>query len=385
MKMKKSFISKIIIGTVTSSLAIAAPITSVALKTVSVNSVTYANEIVTNTQNSTTTSYIKIKSMDDANLTADQKDSIRRLFKNAPSQITSNESIYDPNGSGDLAELAPASIFHLLEFDETKVYGLSNDTVNNQNAPRVTNLSDIRSGTTFKWSTTGSSTGGWVGEPNSPDPNLSPESPIPYLINTNGQTDAEKIVSQQDLDAAGILFLRVDMKDKVTNQPITEFLTISGFNSILSRKFLSSNIDLPGSEYKKSVTEIKNSDLISYPQFVGNRPSQVTLTSRTNNPKEGSLNYSLLFNFEIPKNITIDPDNKNKLDVLNRYTDASKTLSNTSYHQEFVLKGFIKSPNISNNDIIIILASIIAGGVVICLLVYLGSLITRKIRFMKKM
>lgn len=378
---KISIITKSLLGVGTVVSAIAIPMAFVNGSTVSTYN--FSTELQANEMRPD--SHIKIKSLNDANLNDEQKAKIRQLYKQTPSSVTASESKSNTTGTTEIA-LSPTSIFNILEFSDD-VYGLDSESISQGNAPIVTNLTNISIGKGFTWDSANGD--GWPGENTPPNDGLSnADSDIPYLVRETTDPEQKTTITQKELDNLGFLFLRVDMREQNTLDTITEFIMLSGFNSNITRKYLSSNIDLPGSEYKKNVNQISNSDLLSYPTFENVQPSSAVVSSRTNNSKDGTLNYTVTYTYDLDKSIKISRDNyTGDLLVKNVTQDEIDNInySSLSYDQEFLLSGFTRSPNISTTQIVEILAIIIAVGVAIAFCIYIGSLVTRKIRFAKKL
>lgn len=371
---KKSRLLKWLSLTAITTSVIGIPLISYSLITkndinVKQTSYTLDNNLQNSTREEQTSKYVKVKSLDDENLSSKERKQILNVYKLLPSEVHTKDSEIKDGEEFD-GKLSPKSIFHLLEFDKTKVHTLSTNTTTD-NFPKITNMSNASHAMNYK------NDGKKI--------ETKKEDELQYLNKVKDDNGAEIGVTQEYLNEIGLLILRIDMKlitPENGNSDVTEFITISGFNSSLTRQFESENIVLPAKEYSKSVNEISDNDLVLYPQFKDNsvEPTIRSLTTRENDPKSGKINYSLNFWYSLNEDITLNT-NSNLSIISNNKANQSSSKFTTSYKQEFVLKGFQPSPNITEKEIIIILASIIGGGAVVGALVYLASIFTQKIRF----
>lgn len=370
-KKKKIFLSSLgMIG----SFAFVTPIVSSQIS----NNYVISNEIITSDKQvdqkdeTTSNSNIEVLNLGTNGLTEKQQTIIKALYKSKPSNISTELSQGD-----DLQPIiASNSIYNIIKFDDTKVYGPKDTDPTKR--PKIVNISNAEKALNFKENS--SSTSDTVV--------AKPDTDLKFFMPIKDSQGNNTFVNQNLLDYYGLLILRVEYTLKSTNVKGYEYLWISGFYSTLDRQFSSDNPTISGTEYSKSVSQVSNSDLVNYPQFDGeNKPTNRVLENRNNDSRTGSINYKVNFKYDFNNLIQIDEKAISSTAVLNKYPTSTTNKDNivakhaTSYSKEFLLKGFQPAPNISTEGIILILSIIISSGVGLALIIYFSSIILRKIRF----
>lgn len=309
---------------------------------------------------------VSVVDINNENTPPELRKKIINLYKLRPSSITSLET--NNIDKTIIKENSSSSIFNLLVFDETKVYSKDEETATYENAPKITNLSNANQALNFKT--------------NNPS-KYNEESPLLYfkLIPNENQEGEGRPVTQKILDEAGVLVLRIDMKDR-NSQPVTEYLFLPGFNSYLQRKYTLNTIVLPSEEYKHSVSSLSNAQLANYPEFNNVMPTKREITKRTNNYKKGNVQYSVMFEYGMPQNISIEPT-KTDIPVINNFNevDVTKNIFNRKFEQSFNINGFQPSSNLSQTEMVVIIVGIIGFGLILSLVVYLMSIIVNKVKY----
>lgn len=213
-------------------------------------------------------------------------------------------------------------------------------------------------------------------------------------FNKIGETD----ISENLLNSLGILFVKITTYDKSAQSTVyTDYVMLSGFGSSLSSSSSSGVLTPNGEEFKKKVPDLSNNDLANYPTFVSDfenkdtvntvkantDPQMKIVSNRQDDARNGSVKYDVNFNWEINEQIY------NSAKVTNTGTGTSnsgqKSYLNREMEKSFSISGFQPSSNITTRETVIIVASIIAAGVVVSICVYIVSLFTRKIRNSRKM
>lgn len=211
-------------------------------------------------------------------------------------------------------------------------------------------------------------------------------------FNKMGQTD----ISENLLNSLGILFIKITTYNR-TSQAIsyTDYVMLSGFGSSLSSSSSSGVLTPNGEEFKKKVPDLTDNDLANYPTFVTdfrNQDTVNTVTAKTDpqmkevlnrqdDARSGSVKYSVNFNWEVDQNIY----NSIKVGQSTNTDQTGKAYLDRKMEKNFSISGFQPSSNITTRETVIIVASIIAAGVVVSSSIYVVSLFTRKIRNARKM
>lgn len=211
-------------------------------------------------------------------------------------------------------------------------------------------------------------------------------------FNKMGNTD----VSENLLNSLGILYVKVTTYNR-TSQTIsyTDYIMLSGFGSSLSSSSSSGVLTPSGEEFKKKVPDLSDNDLANYPTFDTDFKNQDTINNvvaqtdpqvrevmnRQDYARNGSVKYTVNFDWEVNQNIY------NSAKAINNgaSTSSSTSFLNREMSKDFSISGFQPSSNVTTRETVIIVASIIAAGVIISALLYVVSLFTRKIRNAKKM
>lgn len=369
-KKRKIFLSSL--GMV-ASFALVTPIVSTNLSNEYTTSSDFSSNVrkVEKKDTENTGSNIKVLNLGSEGLTEKEQTTIKSLYKSKPSNVSTELS----QGADLQPIIASNSVYNIVKFDETKVYGPTDADPTKR--PKIVNISNAEKALNFKENS--SSSGETV--------TAKPDTPLEFFVPLKDSEGNDKPIDQNFLDYSGLLILRVEYTLK-TNTKGYEYLWISGFYSSLDKQFSSDNPTISGAEYSKSVSQVSNNDLISYPKFDGeNKPTNRSLENRNNDSRTGSINYKVNFKYDFNKDIKIDESKVSGYQVLSRYPTSSSNQSNiltkhtTSYSKEFLLKGFQPAPNISTEGIIVILSIIISSGVGLALIIYFSSILIRKIRF----
>lgn len=366
---KKNFLLASV-GFVASFATIAPVLSNVNTNQISVVNNNSLNTV--NTQFKEGSSLIKVKSIASPGLNETQKKNIKNIYKRKPSELLAKETNSNGNYDEIPSAISPISLFNILEFDKNSVYDLDLTNVGDyQYAPKIVNLSSANQALNYL-------------KQDDQVSSYPPDTPLEYFKNIKNKDGTETPITQNLMDEYGILVLMVEMSKRGTpNDKIYEYITISGFNNSLDRNFSSQNTVLPGTEYVNSVVSISNAKLESYPVFVGPEKAQPTsrkLVSRVNDSINGTINYTLNFKYDIPKFLEVNEDRISSISVIKNYRGAQKSAYNTYFEHEFILKGFQRSSNVTKTDIFLIIGGIILSGVLISLVIWLVSLLTRKIR-----
>lgn len=332
-----------------------------------IDATTASNPTIFSVREDGTRGSVSIVDINGENTPPELRRKVINLYKMKPSNVTSIET--DNIENEIKKENSSSSIFNLLVFDENKVYSKDEETTTYENAPKVTNLSNANKALNYK--------------SNNPS-KYNEDSPLLYfkpIRTVENEQETFKPVTQKLLDQLGVLVLRIDMKDR-NSQPVTEYLFLPGFNSNLQRKYTLNTVVLPSEEYKNSVSSLTNAQLESYPEFNNVSPTKRYITKRTNNYKKGNVQYSVMFEYEKPTEIDIDPG-KTDISVINNYgeNDVVKNIFDRKFEQSFNISGFQPSSNLSQTQMIMIIAGIIGFGFILSLVVYLMSIIVNKVKY----
>ncbi|MDE5545224.1 MAG: hypothetical protein K2I76_01280 [Malacoplasma sp.] len=226
------------------------------------------------------------------------------------------------------------------------------------------------------------------------------------LTGDDGTTTTEN-VSEEFLDKNGILALQITVSQFSTAstggavQWESFYILIPGFGGNLTNNALSNNPMLPSNLYTSGVDAISDRDLNNFLQssWQENRTSvvpNISLVSRKNDAANGILSFTSSFNFNLPDDIQFSSTFKGVTDSsissltpitgknIN-ITDTNTYFSQISYDMNFKVNGFQPSPAVSDTQVFIIVIVIIAAAVVISILGFAVTIVSRRIRFKNKM
>ncbi|RXY96498.1 hypothetical protein D8X55_03425 [Malacoplasma penetrans] len=318
---------------------------------------------------------------------------ILQMYSGLPSVVSTK---------GDSTEYSDWSISNLISIDATKWQ------TSGTNVAKIFNLSSY---STYKNNYQNNSTS--TATPTAFN-NLDADNTLPAFADLRISDDNTQQVTENYLDSLGLLCLQITVT-QATNASTggatwqSFYVMIPGFGgSLKSSKVTKNNIMLPSNYYASGVSSVSNDNLVSYlnsswENTKGNvsRPN-ITISSRNNNASSGEMSFTSTFSFDT--NIEGSQSNVSLKDSFNGIVDSSTTsFSQTtnqhisvdagtnvydtaiSYSRTFVSTGFQPSPVVSNQEVIIITSVIIGIIFCLCVLAYIVSLYTRKLRFRNSM
>lgn len=275
------------------------------------------------------------------------------------------------------------NIYSILEFDNT-LYGPTNSDVSKR--PEIFNLGSKEAylnnyGNSVVSSTVGQNT--WKTY-NSSD--LTNANSLPAFENK----DNEQKITQSYLNEQGILALQITAfkQSSGTAQSVGYYILLSGFGTSLSKNSASSNPMLPGNDYVNSVGAVSDQTLLNNIEFDGlgqnNLTKSVVSGTRINEQNTGTISMEIAFKWSIPENIKFSSGFQGLISQsrANSYTNGGNDQNivyketnfyknETDWKKDFTFTGFQPAPNISNVEIIGIVAGVIGSVVVICSIAFL--------------
>lgn len=323
-------------------------------------------------------------------LTEKQIEKIKNVYATKPSDILTNFTSGNgidsgvANGGVNGDDWPANSIFNILKFDDKFLNQTIIKPGNGTYSPQVYNLA----------STSTYATASSLDSANTFDTYRKSDH-LPAFDKINGTGE----VTQNYLDENGILPLEIvfyvgDNVNNPTNVYVA-YVFISGFGSRLDTNSSSSKPILPATTYVKTVSELTDQEIVNFPQFTSDNentlPNNKSLVegTRQNDMTTGTITFDLSFGWTPTDTLTFDsgfkgiiPKNKVNSNNANQSFGLNVAVSvqnlETSYTQRFSYTGFQPSPNTSTEQVIYILAGIIAGTIAVVIVLYFVSIVILK-------
>lgn len=322
-------------------------------------------------------------------LTEKQIEKIKNLYAKKPSEIITNISSGNgidsgvANGGTNGDDWPANSVLNILKFNE--IFSATGDKIiqpgSGTYSPQIFNLGAVSTYATAA---------------NSGNTNIIVPTKREH-ISTFDEVSGTNI-SQDYLDENGILALEiVFFTGNDVNRPSNAwvaYLMISGFGSRLDTNSSSSKPILPADTYVKTVSELSDQEITNFPQFTSDSNNEKTLPNnkslvqgtRQNDMSTGTVTFDLSFGWTPAQKISfsssftgIKPSVNNTQNDDFSYGNAVSIQNlETSYTQRFSYTGFQPSPNTSTEQVIYILAGIIAGTIAVVIVLYFVSIVILK-------
>lgn len=293
-----------------------------------------------------------------------ERKNLQSIYANKQSDVNITIPTNDANSGINID-----SLYNLFVFTE-KVYGYESH-VNDKLKPKIEILSKASS-----------------------DPNDKENANTP--LNKHFESTPELTITQNFLDSIGLLYLKVTTYDKNSNDtnPIQydDYVVLTGFGSSFQENSTPGRITPNEEVYKKRVKEVSDTDLSNSIKFNSSwvdknnnlqsetNPDIAKVTKRVNDDKGGKISYDVNYQWHVQN------------EVINAIKEPSVQLNVSSgsigirnLTESFYIEGLQPSPSLSVLQIGIIVAIVILGAVIISTLIFLVSIVTRKIRNSRKM